>query len=78
MKMSPTSRPRLRDWQVDGLLFLRSDPHAEGFYAEVKSEVIAREIALLALQAVAGNLPLRGTPVIRPRRIKPRGWAILS
>lgn len=57
----------LRKWRFDGLLSLRTDPSARGFYATVRSEIIAAEVVEPALAAAASALPLATQSVkVRP------------
>jgi len=58
---------QLRQWTFDGLISLRTDPNAKGFYATVRSEIIAREVVEPALAAADNALPLASQPVkVRP------------
>jgi len=58
---------QLRQWTFDGLISLRTDPNSKGFYASVRSEIIAREVVEPALAAAAEALTLASQPVkIRP------------
>ncbi len=57
-------KSELANWAFDGLLSLRSDPHADGFHAAVRSEVIGREVALPALETIARTLPSPAKPLL--------------
>lgn len=58
---------QLQQWTFDGLISIRTDPQARGYYAAVRSEVIAREVVEPALAVAAGALPLATQSVkIRP------------
>jgi len=60
-------KTELRKWRFDGLLSLRVDPSARGFYAAVRSEIIAAEVVEPALAAAAAALPLATQAVkVRP------------
>ncbi|MDR3406544.1 MAG: hypothetical protein P4L99_28930 [Chthoniobacter sp.] len=60
-------KTELRKWRFDGLLSLRIDPSARGFYAAVRSEIIATEVVEPALAAAASALPLATQSVkVRP------------
>ena len=60
-------KTELKKWSFDGLISLRSDPSARGFYAAVRSELIAREVVEPALAAAAVALPLATQAVkVRP------------
>jgi hypothetical protein len=60
-------KTELHKWRFDGLLSLRSDPSASGFYATVRSEIIAAEVVEPALAAAATALPLATQSVkVRP------------
>lgn len=54
----------LRQWTFDGLITLRTDAHASGFYAKVRSAVIGREVAEPALETLGRTLPLGTQPVL--------------
>ena len=57
----------LRKWRFDGLLSLRTDPSTRGYYATVRSEIIAAEVVEPALAAAASALPLATQSVkVRP------------
>lgn len=60
-------KTELNKWRFDGLLSLRGDPSARGFYATVRSEIIAAEVVEPALAAAATALPLATQSVkVRP------------
>jgi len=60
-------KTELNKWRFDGLLSLRTDPSARGFYATVRSEIIAAEVVEPALAAAATALPLATQSVkVRP------------
>ncbi|MEI9893207.1 MAG: hypothetical protein WDN28_04680, partial [Chthoniobacter sp.] len=60
-------KTELRKWRFDGLVSLRIDPSARGFYAAVRSEIIAAEVVEPALAAAASALPLATQAVkVRP------------
>jgi hypothetical protein len=60
-------KTELNKWRFDGLLSLRADPSARGFYATVRSEIIAAEVVEPALAAAATALPLATQSVkVRP------------
>jgi len=60
-------KSELNKWRFDGLLSLRVDPSARGFYAAVRSEIIAAEVVEPALAAAAAALPLATQAVkVRP------------
>jgi len=60
-------KTELNKWRFDGLLSLRTDPSARGFYAAVRSEIIAAEVVEPALAAAAVSLPLATQAVkVRP------------
>ena len=48
----------LHKWRFDGLFSLRTDPSTRGFYATVRSGIIAAEVVEPALAAAAAALPL--------------------
>jgi hypothetical protein len=57
----------LRRWAFNGMISIRTDAHARGFYASVRSEVIASEVVEPALAVAAAALPLAAQPVkVRP------------
>jgi hypothetical protein len=57
----------LRRWAFDGLLSIRTDAKSPGFYASVRSKVIAEEVVEPALAAAASALPLATQAVkVRP------------
>jgi hypothetical protein len=57
----------LHKWRFDGLISLRTDRSARGFYAAVRSELIAAEVVEPALAAAASALPLATQAVkVRP------------
>jgi len=57
----------LHKWRFDGLISLRTDPSARGFYAAVRSNLIATEVVEPALAAAAAALPLATQAVkVRP------------
>lgn len=57
----------LRKWRFDGLLSLRTDASTRGYYATVRSEIIAAEVVEPALAAAASALPLATQSVkVRP------------
>ncbi|MES2569401.1 MAG: hypothetical protein V4710_05025 [Verrucomicrobiota bacterium] len=60
-------KEELRKWFFDGIITLRVDPHAEGFYATVRSEVLAQEVLLPAMATIGKALPVAEKP-IRVRR----------
>jgi len=60
-------KTQLRQWTFDGLISLRTDAAAKGFYASVRSEIIAREVVEPALAVAASGLPLASKAVkVRP------------
>ncbi len=60
-------KSELNKWRFDGLISLRTDPSARGFYAAVRSEIIAAEVVEPALAAAAVSLPLATQAVkVRP------------
>ena len=60
-------KAQLKQWTFDGLISLRTDGGTKGFYASVRSEIIAREVVEPALAAAAGALPLASKAVkVRP------------
>jgi hypothetical protein len=60
-------KTELQKWRFDGLLSLRTDPSARGYYATVRSEIIAAEVVEPALAAAASALPLATQSVkVRP------------
>jgi len=60
-------KTELRKWRFDGLLSLRTDSSTRGFYATVRSEIIAAEVVEPALAAAASALPLATQHVkVRP------------
>jgi len=60
-------KTELKKWSFDGLISLRTDPSARGFYATVRSELIASEVVEPALAAAAVALPLATHAVkVRP------------
>jgi hypothetical protein len=60
-------KTQLRQWTFDGLISLRTDPAAKGYYASVRSEIIAREVVEPALAAAGSALPLTAKAVkVRP------------
>lgn len=56
----------LRRWVFNGIISLRVDANSRGFYATVRSELLAREVIEPALAAAAGALPL-ATQAVRVR-----------
>ncbi|MDB6156039.1 MAG: peptidase [Chthoniobacteraceae bacterium] len=57
----------LRKWFFDGMITLRTDLNAEGFYATVRSEVLAREVVEPAVATAGKTIPLHESPIrIRP------------
>jgi hypothetical protein len=57
----------LRRWAFDGILSIRTDANSRGFYATVRSEVIAREVVEPALAVAEAALPLAFQSVkVRP------------
>ena len=56
-------KAELRNWVFDGLISLRTDAEATGFYASVRSDVIAREVVHPALAQLALTYPVREHPV---------------
>lgn len=60
-------KSELHKWRFDGLISLRTDLSARGFYATVRSELIAAEIVEPALAAAASALPL-ATQSVKVRR----------
>jgi hypothetical protein len=57
----------LRKWFFDGIITIRTDPHADGFHATVRSEVLAREVVEPAFSTTGKTLPLLEKPIqIRP------------
>jgi hypothetical protein len=57
----------LRRWAFDGLISIRTDSTSAGFYATVRSRVIAEEVVEPALAAAAVELPLATQSVrVRP------------
>lgn len=57
----------LRRWVFNGIISLRIDPHVRGFYATVRSELLANEVVAPALAAAAAALPLAAQSVkVRP------------
>jgi hypothetical protein len=60
-------KSELNKWTFNGLLSLRSDSSSLGFYATVRSEMIAREVVEPALAAASLALPLATQAVkVRP------------
>jgi len=60
-------KSELNKWRFDGLLSFRTDPAARGFYAAVRSGIIAAEVVEPALAAAAVSLPLATQAVkVRP------------
>jgi hypothetical protein len=60
-------RRELSKWAFDGLITLRVDPAAEGFYAVHRSAILGTEVVAPALQAIAPSLPVReNARVLRP------------
>jgi hypothetical protein len=60
-------KTELNKWRFDGLISLRTDASARGFYATVRSEIIAAEVVEPALAAAAVSLPLATQAVkVRP------------
>jgi hypothetical protein len=60
-------KTQLKQWTFDGLISLRTDAAAKGFYASVRSEIIAREVVEPALAVAASALPLASKAVkVRP------------
>ncbi|EDY18894.1 hypothetical protein CfE428DRAFT_3552 [Chthoniobacter flavus Ellin428] len=58
---------QLHKWRFNGLISLRTDSSARGFYAAVHSELIASEVVEPALAAAAAALPLATQAVkVRP------------
>ncbi len=58
---------QLRKWFFDGMITLRIDPRAKGFYVNVRSAVLAREVIAPTLETVGKVVPLADEPVrIRP------------
>lgn len=57
----------LRRWVFNGVISLRTDANARGFYATVRSELLATEVVEPALAAAAAALPLASQAVrVRP------------
>jgi hypothetical protein len=56
-------KAELRNWVFDGLISLRTDAEATGFYASVRSDVIAKEVVGPALASLAAKYPVREHPV---------------
>lgn len=57
----------LRRWIFSGVISLRTDPSAKGFYATVRSDLLAADVVEPALAAASGALPLASHSVrIRP------------
>lgn len=57
----------LRRWIFNGIITLRTDPNTRGFYATVRSELLANEVIAPALAATAGALPLAAQVIkVRP------------
>ncbi|MHA3772822.1 hypothetical protein ACXR0O_14915 [Verrucomicrobiota bacterium sgz303538] len=56
-------KSELQKWSFDGLISLRVDVHAEGFYATTRSQVIAKEVVAPALEAISSKYPLRSALV---------------
>jgi hypothetical protein len=52
-----------RLWNFDGLISVRRDARTRGFYATVRSEIIAREVVEEAMAAASTALPLAAQPV---------------
>ena len=66
-------RSELRKWRFDAILTLGSDPVAEGFHAVVRSNVLAKEVVLPALERVETVTPVKSRPVrLRPGDLKTR------
>jgi hypothetical protein len=60
-------KSELNKWRFDGLLSFRTDPSARGYYAAVRSAIIAAEVVEPALAAAAVSLPLATQAVkVRP------------
>ena len=60
-------KTELNKWRFDGLLSFRTDPSARGFYAAVRSGIIAAEVVEPALAAAGVSLPLATQAVkVRP------------
>jgi hypothetical protein len=60
-------KTQLKQWTFDGLISLRTEATARGFYASVRSEIIAREVVEPALAVAASALPLASKAVkVRP------------
>jgi hypothetical protein len=60
-------KTQLKQWTFDGLISLRTDATAKGFYASVRSEIIAHEVVEPALAVAASALPLASKAVkVRP------------
>ena len=52
-----------RVWNFEGIISVRRDARAHGFYAIVRSEIIAREVVEEAMAAAHSALPLAAQPV---------------
>ena len=60
-------KTELNKWRFDGLLSFRTDPSARGYYAAVRSAIIAAEVVEPALAAAAVSLPVATQAVkVRP------------
>ena len=53
----------LRRWAFNGVISIRTDASTRGFYATVRSELLAREVVEPALAAAASALPLAAQAV---------------
>ena len=57
----------LRRWTFNGLISIRAENGSSGFYATVRSALLAEEVIAPALAATAGSLPLAAQSVrVRP------------
>jgi hypothetical protein len=66
-------RSELRKWRYDVILTLRTDPRAGGFHATVRSELLAKEVVLPALERVETVTPVNPRPIkIRPGDMRTR------
>lgn len=58
----------LKRWAFDGLISFRTDANANGFYATVRSELLAREIVQPALESASKVVPLLESSPVKIRR----------
>ena len=63
----------LEKWRFDGLVTVRTDCHADGFHAVVRSALIAKEVVAPALDVVAKIVPIGKRPIlVRPGDVRSR------